>query len=78
MNTLTSLLEYVIKTLVDKPDLVSITHTVEENTIKLAIHVGSDDLGRVIGKDGQTIRAIRSLLSSVAPAGQEVMVDIIK
>lgn len=75
---LTSLLEYIIKTLVDKPELVTITQTVEENKIMLAVKVGQEDLGRIIGKDGQTIRALRSLASAVGPAGHEVMVDIIK
>lgn len=78
MNMLTPLLEYIIKTLVDKPDLVVVTQTVEDNKIMLAVQVGQEDLGRVIGKDGQTIRAIRSLAAAVAPAGHEVMVDIIK
>lgn len=75
---ITSLLEFIVKTLVDKPEFVVITQTREENKIIVGVKVGEEDLGRVIGKDGQTIRAIRSLAMVVAPAGSEVVVDIIK
>jgi len=72
------LLEHIIKSLVDKPDLVTISQTQEDAKITIGVKVGPDDLGRVIGKDGQTIRAIRALAAVVAPAGSEVAVDIIK
>ena len=75
---LTSLLEYIVKSLVDKPDLVKISQTTEDSKITIGLQVGSEDLGRVIGKDGQTIRAIRAIATAVAPAGHEVVVDIIK
>ena len=75
---ITSLLEYIVKTLVDKPEFVVITETREENRLVFGVKVGEDDLGRVIGKDGQTIRAIRSLALVVAPAGIDVVVDVIK
>lgn len=75
---LTSFVEYVVKSLVDKPDLVSITQTSEAGKIVIGVKVSDEDLGRVIGKDGQTIRAIRSLALAISPAGSEINVDIIK
>ncbi len=75
---LRELIAYIVKTLVDSPDAVAVTVTVEDGKSLIKITVGDLDLGRVIGKDGQTIRAIRSLAIAVAPEGQEVHIDVAK
>jgi predicted RNA-binding protein YlqC (UPF0109 family) len=75
---LKELIEHIVKTLVDDPSAVAVTVTSEEGKIAVRVTVGDLDLGRVIGKDGQTIRAIRSLALAVAPEGQEVTVDVSK
>lgn len=75
---LTSFVEYIVKTLVDKPNLVTVTQTSDGSRVIIGVKVGEEDLGRVIGKDGQTIRAIRSLALAVSPAGSDITVDIIK
>lgn len=75
---LTPFIEHIVKSLVDKPDLVSISQTTEGNKVIIGVKVSEEDLGRVIGKDGQTIRAIRLLAVAVSPAGSEIAVDIIK
>lgn len=75
---LTSFIEYIVKSLVDNPDRVTVTQTHEGDKIVVGVKVGEEDLGRVIGKDGQTIRAIRSLAFAVSPAGSDISVDIIK
>ena len=63
------LITYIAKSLVDSPDDVQVTVTVEDDTILVDLAVAKDDLGKVIGKQGRTARAMRSLLS--AAAGKE-------
>jgi predicted RNA-binding protein YlqC (UPF0109 family) len=75
---LNRVVEYVVKTLVDKPELATVVETQEEKRIIVTITVNEQDLGRVIGKDGNTIRAIRALAMAVCPEGHTVTVDIAK
>lgn len=75
---LKELVEHIVKTLVDKPELVVVTIEQDGSKNIVKVQVGEIDLGRVIGKDGQTIRAIRALANVVIPAGQEVTVDVSK
>ena len=57
------LLEYVVKNLVNKPEAVSVqTENQGESTIALNLTVDPEDMGLIIGKGGQTIRAIRKLI----------------
>jgi len=60
---------FIAKSLVDNPDDVQVTVTEEDDTILVDLAVAKDDLGKVIGKQGRTARAMRSLLS--AAAGKE-------
>lgn len=73
-----SVIEYIIKSLVDKPESVVISESVQDNKRIIGIKVADDDLGRVIGKDGQTIRVIRSLASILNTSGELIAVDILK
>src|SRR3989344_5489842 len=57
------LAEYIIKQLVNNPDAVSIEETTEGGEVNLLVTVDPSDMGIVIGKSGQTIKAIRRLLS---------------
>lgn len=60
------LVEYLAKALVDNPDQVNV-ETVEDNTTTtVRLKVAPADLGRVIGKQGRTARAIRTLLHATA------------
>ncbi len=63
------LITYIARSLVDSPDDVQVTVTEEDDTILVDLSVAKDDLGKVIGKQGRTARAMRSLLS--AAAGKE-------
>ncbi len=63
------LITYIAKSFVDSPDDVQVTVTEEDDTILVDLAVAKDDLGKVIGKQGRTARAMRSLLS--AAAGKE-------
>ena len=58
-------LEFVIKTLVDNPDSVKVSRTVDEMGVLLMLDVHPDDMGKVIGRAGNTAKAIRSLLRVV-------------
>ncbi len=58
------LVEQIAKALVDKPDAVSVTEVVGEQTTVLELRVDQTDLGKVIGKQGRTARAIRTLLGA--------------
>ena len=58
-------LEYVVKALVDKPEDVKITRTVDEMGVLLTLLVNRDDMGKVIGRSGQTAKAIRTVLRVV-------------
>ena len=58
-------LDYVIKALVDNPDAVTITRTVDEMGVLLTLTVHPDDMGKIIGRDGNIAKALRTLLRVV-------------
>ena len=60
------LIAVIAKSLVDQPDAVKVTSKVDEDTITIELGVAPEDLGKVIGKQGRTARALRSLLSAAA------------
>lgn len=58
-------LELVVKSLVDNPDSVKINRTVDEMGVLLTLDVHPDDMGKIIGRSGNTAKAIRTLLRVV-------------
>lgn len=60
------LIHYIAATLVDHPDQIQIKETEQDETIIIELTVAKEDLGKVIGKQGRTARAMRSLLSAAA------------
>ena len=72
------IIEYTVKSLVEFPEQVSIVSTVQDSKEHFEIRVSSQDIGKVIGKDGQTIRAVRMLLYSMIPQGQEIEITVAK
>lgn len=54
--------EYVVKSIVSQPDKVTVTRTVDDMGVLLTLQVGKEDMGKVIGKGGQTAKSIRILL----------------
>lgn len=58
-------LEYLVKSLVNAPDDVKVDREVDEMGVLLTLHVNPADMGQVIGHEGSTARAIRSLLRIV-------------
>ena len=59
-------LAYIVKNLVDKPEEVHLKEVQGTNTIIYELTVAKGDIGKIIGKEGRTIKAIRTLLVSVA------------
>lgn len=58
-------LDYVIKSLVDNPDAVVIERTVDEMGVLLTLVVAPEDMGKIIGRQGNTAKSIRTLLRIV-------------
>ena len=64
MSAMKDLLEEIAKALVDNPEDVQVTEVEGEQTTVLELRVHNEDLGKVIGRQGRTARAIRTLLSA--------------
>lgn len=73
------LIESVARFLVDHPEDVVVEETItEENKHLLSLRVHKDDVGKVIGKQGKTVQAIRTILSAVAAKERKrAILDII-
>jgi predicted RNA-binding protein YlqC (UPF0109 family) len=68
---------YVVCSLVDKPEQVSLTRNVKGDLTVIQVHCFKKDIGKVIGKSGKTISALRVLVSSAsARSGQRMTVDV--
>lgn len=71
--------EYIVKNLVDHPDKVCINELQGINNLVIELTVEKSDIGKIIGKNGKTINAIRTLLMSVASRnGLRVSIEIIE
>ena len=73
------LLEYLARALVDQPDRVRVEEFEEDDgTLVLELHVGNDDAGKVIGRGGRTVAALRTVVKAAAVRdGQRVLVDVV-
>lgn len=60
------MVEIMAKALVDLPDQVSVTEVVGENTTVIELRVAKTDIGKIIGKQGNTAKAIRTILLGAA------------
>lgn len=70
---------YIAKHLVDKPDEVEVTEVEGERVTVFELRVGDGDLGKVIGKRGQTAKSIRTLLAAAsAKAGKRAVLEILE
>ena len=61
-----SILEVVIKNLVDNPEEVSITENTNAKSICYEVKVAKDDMGKVIGKQGKMAKSIRTIMKAIA------------
>ena len=73
------LIEYIAKRLVDRPDEIVIREVAGGATTILELRVGDGELGKIIGKHGRTILAIRTILSGVATKeGRRIVLELLE
>ena len=74
------LLENMVKAIVDSPEDVEISVTEGEDTLIYEIRLGDGDLGKVIGKKGRNIGAIRTIVSAISAkeGGKRSIIEIIE
>lgn len=58
-------LEYVVKSIVDHPDEVKLTRTIDEMGVLITLEVHPEDMGQIIGRSGATAKSIRTLLRTI-------------
>lgn len=69
-------LEHLVKGIVDNPDDVTVVEKNGRRGQSLAVHVNPEDIGKVIGRNGRTARALRTIVSALA--GHSIRVDLIE
>ncbi len=73
------LIKYISQSLVDNPDKVEVTEIIGEQTSVIELRVAKEDLGKVIGKQGRTAKAIRTILSATsAKVHKRAVLEIIE
>jgi uncharacterized protein len=71
------LLAVLARSLVDEPDQVEVSGTESDSRVDLELRVAPDDMGRVIGRQGRTIRAMRTVLKAASvKLGKRVSVEV--
>ncbi len=76
-ESIQALIEYVATALVGDPKSVKVEPSEKESYVVMELSVSPDDLGKVIGKNGQTARAIRTLVNAAASkAGEKIIFEI--
>ncbi len=71
------LLAYLARQLVDDPDAVRVDEVEEDGALILRLHVAPDDAGKVIGRGGRIVRALRTVMRACGARGQRrVLVEI--
>ena len=66
LGELAKMIAYMARMLVDVPDQVSVNEIAGENTTVIELKVAKEDLGKIIGKQGRTARAIRTILNGAS------------
>ena len=73
------LIEYIAKSLVEKPDQVEVREVQIGNRVRLELNVAKDDMGRVIGKNGRVANSIRAILRVAAERnGIQATLDVME
>lgn len=66
MSALKGLIEQLVKAIVDKPEEVKISEVEGESTSVIELRVAKEDIGKIIGKEGKTAKAMRTILSAAS------------
>ena len=69
------LLEFVIKKIVNTPEQVEIKEVLMDDKNILTVKVATDDISRVIGKDGRTFKALRTIVTSLGSGNDDLVID---
>lgn len=72
------LVEYAIQQLIDVPERLMVVESRDNDTITFQITVDARDRGKVIGKDGYTIKALRAFLGIVAPKNTRIIIELVQ
>ncbi len=73
------LIEFIAKSLVDHPEQVQVTETERGGRVRVVLKVNAEDMGRVIGRNGRVINAIRALLRVAAERqGKQATLDVVE
>ena len=71
--------EKIVKSLVDKPEEVSITEDEHGKNVTIKVQVAEGDMGKLIGREGRTVKAIRSLLYAASQKhGKRFVLDVVE
>ena len=68
MSRAKDVVEVVVRALVDRPETVTVTESVQRHSVLVDVHVPEAELGRLIGRQGRTATAIRTLAAAAAEA----------
>ncbi len=73
------LVEFIARTLVDHPDAVQVREVEGERTIVIEVTVAPDDIGKIIGRQGRIVNALRTVVRAAAVrTGKRVTVEILQ
>jgi predicted RNA-binding protein YlqC (UPF0109 family) len=73
------LIEHIAKSLVDFPEMVKVMEIQGEKTTVFELRVGSGDLGKIIGKEGRTAKAIRTIITAASmKSGKRAVLEILE
>lgn len=79
MKELKDLVTYICKALVDNQDKVVVTEIAGDKSVIYELRVGEGDLGKVIGKQGRTAQAVRTIISAAAmKLGKRTVLEILE
>ena len=72
-------IEKIVKALVDNPDEVVITEKPSDRSVMIVVQVAEGDMGKLIGREGRTVKAIRSLLYAASQKhGKRFLLDLVE
>ncbi|RKZ20302.1 KH domain-containing protein [bacterium] len=73
------LIEHIAKALVDNPDQVEVREIAGERTVVYELKVGPGDIGKIIGKEGKTAKALRTIITAASmKSGKRAVLEILE
>jgi hypothetical protein len=78
MSSIKDMVEYVVKDFADRPDAIEVSEIISDTTVLIEVDAASEDKGRIIGRRGRTINAIRDIARvHGGKLGKKVEVEIL-